>query len=419
MKSIWEIPEHHICTGCGACVLVCPAEAVSMEETPAGFLTAKVNDACTGCGLCRRVCPSVAENTKDFISGDIFHGKYLGAFTGYASDDEVRKNGQSGGLVTALLCHLLETGQIDGAVVSGFDPARRRGQALIAHTPREIVSAAGSCYTQCAMLPALKGKKERLALVALGCQSEALALLADIKPELVPEFTVGLICAGQNSGHMIDDICAHAEVFAPEQFRFRDKRGAGWPGEITLKHGEDIVTVPNAYRHKIKPVYESHRCLTCFDQMNENADIVCGDPWGLPGKDGAKGCTAVLVRTEKGLRLLEEAHRSGSICLEPLNPEELFRGQTVDTRHRDKVYAAKAVFEEQGWLYPYDRALLGDEFPAKKAMEKNRKKLFYTRKYASVPTEEAARKLAERKKREKAPWWLRLSKRCKQSLKSR
>lgn len=413
MKNIREIPEHHICTGCGACALVCPVEAVSMAETPAGFLSANVNDTCIGCGLCRRVCPSVAENTGKFISGDLFHGEQIAAFTGYASDDTLRRNGQSGGLVTALLCHLLETGQIDGAAVSRFDPASRRAQAFIARTPEEIFSSAGSCYTQCAMLPVLKDKQERLALTALGCQSEALKLLADIKPELVPEFTIGLICAGQNSGHMIDDICTHAGVCAPVQFRFRDKGAGGWPGEITLKTGENTVTVPNAYRHKIKPIYECHRCLACFDQMNGNADIVCGDPWGLTGKDGTEGCTAVLVRTEKGRRLLEEAQMRGVICLEPLDPEDLFRGQTVDTRHRDKVYAAKAVFAEQGWLYPYDPALLGEETPSKKAMDKNRKKLFYTRAYASAPTAEAAQKFAEKKKQEKPPFWVRLSKRRK------
>lgn len=411
MKSVRDIGKAHLCTACGACALVCPVGAVSIGETPAGFLTAAVSDACIQCGKCRTVCPSVAENTGKFAPQDLFHGDCLAAFTGYAAGGEVRKNGQSGGLVTALLCHLLEAGMVDGALVTGFDPETRRPAAFIAHNRAEVLSSAGSYYTQCAMLPALKGKTERLAAVTLGCQSEALALLRETVP--TPEYVIGLICAGQNSGHMIDDICASAGVTAPEGFRFRDKAVGGWPGEITLRSGERTVTVPNAYRHKIKPVYECHRCLACFDQMNSGADLVCGDPWGLDGRDGKDGCTAVLARTEKGLRLLKDAQSAGVIVLEPLPAEELFRGQTVDTRHRDKVYAAKQVFAEQGWPYPYDPAVVGEFLPEKKALDKNRKKLLYTRSYASANTAEEARMLAKRKKHEKPPLWVRLKKRLK------
>jgi len=410
MNNIQTVSDNHICTACGACALICPAGAITMEETPAGFVAAKVSAACVDCGQCRKVCPSLPENTAKFAPADLLHGDCLAAFTGYASDPALRQNGQSGGLVTALLCHLLDTKQIDGAAVAGYAPARRRPEARIAHTREEILSSAGSYYTQCPMLPVLSGKHERLAAVVLGCQSEALTLLKSLRPELVPEFTVGLICAGQNSGHMIDDICEHAALPAPDAFRFRDKAAGGWPGEITLRHGAETTTVPNAYRHSIKPVYECHRCLACFDQMNVNADLVCGDPWGLEGRYGPEGCTAVLARTQRGLDLLLSAQTAGVICLDPLPPEELFQGQTVDTRHRDKVYTAKDVFQKEGWPYPYDPEVMGDSPYISKVMGRNRKTLLYTRQYAQSPTPEAARQTAERKKSQKLPLTVRLKK---------
>lgn len=410
MNNIQTVSENHICTACGACALICPKSAVIMEETPAGFLTAQVTDACINCGQCRKVCPSIPENTSKFISEDPLHGAYYAAYTAYATDPALRQNGQSGGLVTALLCHLLEEKQIDGAAVAGWNADKRRPEPRIAHTREEILASAGSYYTQFAMLPILKGKHERLAAVALGCQTEALKLLASLHPELLPEYTIGLICAGQNSGHMIDDICAEAKLDAPDAFRFRDKSTGGWPGEITLKHGEETVTLPNAYRHSIKPVYECHRCLACFDQMNTNADLVCGDPWGLEGRYGPEGCTAVLARTKKGLELLNSAQKAGVIHLDPLSPEELFQGQTVDTRHSDKVYTAKEVFRAEGWPYPYDPEAIGDRPYTSKVMEKNRKTLLYTRAYAQSPTVEAARQAAQKKKDKKLPLAVRLKK---------
>jgi NAD-dependent dihydropyrimidine dehydrogenase PreA subunit len=40
------------CGYCGACVSVCPRDALDLVET---FI--EVSDQCTDCGICTRVCP--------------------------------------------------------------------------------------------------------------------------------------------------------------------------------------------------------------------------------------------------------------------------------------------------------------------------------------------------------------------------
>lgn len=411
MKNIQSVPDHLICTGCGGCAAVCPAEAIRMEENGAGFLTARVTDRCIDCGLCRTVCPSVPENTGEIVPEPLLRGNVLAGFAGYAVEDEIRLTGQSGGVVTALLAFLLESGRVDGAVVNQFDPAAKRPGVIIAENKREVLAAAGSYYTQSAVLPVLRTARGRtLAAVTLGCQSESLELMRKRNPDLVPKYIIGLVCAGQNSGHMIDDICAHEGMEAPTAFRFRDKKAGGWPGNITAAQGGSVRTVPNQYRHRIKALYECHRCLACFDQMNAWADIVCGDPWGIRGKDGPEGWTVVLARTEKGLALLKDAQRAGAVYLEPLPPEDIFRGQTVEDRHRDKVYSAKRVYQEKGWPYPYDPAVIGEAELTQRALDRNREKLLYTRTYASAATPEAAARTAERKRREKPPFAVRVKK---------
>lgn len=410
MANIRSVPESFLCTACGGCAAVCPVDAIEMAENGAGFLTARVSDACVDCGLCRDVCPSLPENTAAFAPADLLHGDVLAGFAGHAVAEDTRLNGQSGGVVTALLAFALDSGLIDGAVVNGFDPERRRPKAFIARSREEVLASAGSYYTQSAVLPVLREKQGRLAAVTLGCQSEAVTMLRSVRPELAPEYLIGLVCAGQNSGHMIDDICVHEGVEQPTAFRFRDKRSGGWPGNITVATGGETRTVPNAYRHQIKPLYECHRCLTCFDQMNAGADIVCGDPWGIGGKDGPEGWSVILARTEKGLDLLQAAEKAGVLHLEPLDPAEIFRGQTVEDRHRDKVYGAKQVFMEKGWPYPYDPGVVGEETPTPKSLQRTREKLVYTRTYASAPTPPAAQRIAERKRNEKPPLSVRLKK---------
>ena len=416
MKHVGLIGAQALCTACGGCGAVCPAGAVTMTENPAGFMAASVDESlCIGCGLCRKVCPSIPENMARTAPHDLLHGVCAGGFVGYAADDAVRLGGQSGGVVTALLCHLLRTGAIDTALVAGFDETSHRPKTVAAATEEEILASAGSYYTQLPVLPKLRELKDkRVAAVTLGCQSASLELMKTAAPKLVPEYRIGLICAGQNSGAMIDDICREAGCDAPTAFRFRDKQAGGWPGAITVTDADGVHTLPNKYRHSIKAVYECHRCLLCYDQMNSCADVVCGDPWGISGKDTPEGHTVILARTEKGLALLKAAQASGALVLEELPITDIMRGQTVGDRHRDKVYAAKAVYAKQGWAYPYDASLMEDYEPNQKAMSKNEPKLLYTRKYYLAATKEEAAKLAARKKKEKPPVSVRMKKWLKQ-----
>ena len=40
------------CTGCGACVDICPVDAIKVENDKA-----EISDACVECGVCVNQCP--------------------------------------------------------------------------------------------------------------------------------------------------------------------------------------------------------------------------------------------------------------------------------------------------------------------------------------------------------------------------
>ena len=48
-----------LCSGCGACVAVCPARALAMRYTPQGTLRPGFINGCNLCGLCLKACPAL------------------------------------------------------------------------------------------------------------------------------------------------------------------------------------------------------------------------------------------------------------------------------------------------------------------------------------------------------------------------
>lgn len=360
INSIQSVITQALCSACGGCAAACSTGAISMRENAGGFLTADVDsNRCIDCGKCRKVCPSVPENQTIQDLPASLHGPCLEGFIGHACKKSVRYAGQSGGLVTALLLYLLDSGKIDGAITNQFDPEKRRSKAFYASTRKELLDSSGSYYTQSAVVKvALEHSGQRLAAVVLGCQAESLERFQKTADKPVrPEYLLGLICAGQNSGHMIDSLIARSGCAAgenPLKFRFRYTHPAygGWPGNVLLITDTRRYTLDKSERFALKPICESYRCLLCYDQMCGNADLVCGDPWGIEG-DHSAGETVVIAHTEKGLQLLRDASEAGYIELRPLPAEKILAGEKVDTAHKTKVAAGFLTCQTEGWEYPY------------------------------------------------------------------
>ncbi|OPY14401.1 MAG: coenzyme F420-reducing hydrogenase subunit beta [Syntrophus sp. PtaB.Bin138] len=136
--DISAIVEQRLCCSCGACACVCRQEAISFKETPGGHLFPEIDrKKCSACGLCYRVCPSVTVGTEmlSALSTSPFEGNALECHVGKAADKEIYANSQSGGIVSALLLYLLDSREIEAAVVSAMAPG---------DPPRPIVLCASS-----------------------------------------------------------------------------------------------------------------------------------------------------------------------------------------------------------------------------------------------------------------------------------
>lgn len=342
-ETIRATVERNLCNSCGTCMAICPSAAIQMQETPAGLLVANVNDdVCNHCGLCIRVCPGTHLEPRVLNEQvDPFKGQVLAAYCGYAVDSTVRKNAQSGGIVTALLRDMLKTGSIDKALVSQMpEDGSLRPYPYFAKTREELFQARGSKYCPIAVNTKLENVNESMAVVGLSCHMHGLENLEKIKRQYSEniKLRIGLFCDRTLTFGAIDYLVDKAGVDKDEvkDFRFREKKWRGAPGDVYITtHNGCEKNLDWKYRMQCKDVFTPARCRLCFDKMNIFSDIAVGDAWGI--SEGREGYSAIVVRTQRGLDALRSAERAGVIKLDQLSPEVIFDGQRVEDRRRNWV----------------------------------------------------------------------------------
>ena len=307
------------CTGCAACTITCPLGCLEyIKGKP------KLVKECSACGICAVVCPrydfSLSSVEKLMFGRERKPEEDFGIcrriVIAQASDKNVLRVCQDGGLVTALLTFALKDGIIDGAAMSGvskdkpFFPVPR-----LATTPEEVLECGGTRYSYSPNLLAfregVKDKKKGLAFVGTPCQVRAIR-----KIQMVPlkkyanplKLTIGLMCTE----------CFTYEGLMENQIQDRMGINLGDVKKINIK-GKILVTTKSG---EVKAItladakqYTRRSCLLCPDFSSELADISVG---GL----GLSGWTFTIIRTEWGEELFENAQKKGILRTKPLEQEK-------------------------------------------------------------------------------------------------
>lgn len=295
----------------------------------------------------------------DYKDPDKYIGPHIACRKGYAADEKIRENAASGGMVTALLCHLLRTGQIDGAWVSRtkVEDGKLGYETFIATTEAEIRDCSSSIYMSIPLLKHLdmvRAFDGRIAVVMTPCVLKGLDAQMKREPELKKKIVLklGLYCSGNHSEKATLLSLQQADVTLENAERLFYRRGH-WRGqsavvykdgtEKTFSYTKTICAYKNAY------FFEKGGCMTCQDHYALAADISFGDIWLSEMKGNPIKHTSCVIRNEKALAMYRSAVEAGVITDSHISDRDMVRSQKRALAFKFTCAPAKlAYYGKQG-----------------------------------------------------------------------
>ena len=395
-ERLYQICEEGLCIGCGLCAGVSSTGAIRIVETPEGSLRPLAGPELTHGEVDRvyRLCPGTRlEGHPERDAGseetvDPFWGRLLALPEAHAGDPEIRFKSATGGVLTALALYLLESGEV--SFVLHARAARDRpsfGEAHVSRNRAEVLEGAGSRYGPTATLigiDALLARGEPFAFVGTPCDVTALRNLAheDARVDALCRMMMAPVCGGFME---TPALAARVESFGLSFDRLTALRyrGHGCPGPTRMEQ-DDGKVVERSYL-EFWGEDDSQwslpwRCKICADGIGEAADIAASDVWpgGSPTREQAEnhatdpGSNAVLVRSERGRRLVEAALEAGAlVTLGARSARDLDRWQPHQVKKKRAVWARYQGLADAGHLVPETEGLRLEALHAKNAPEDN------------------------------------------------
>lgn len=269
---------------------------------------------------------------------DVYMGAHLACRMGYASDDAIRGQAASGGLVTAFLCNLLKNHTIDGAWVvrTAFTPeGKLTYETHIAVTPQEVREYATSVYMAIPMMAhidQLRAFDGRLAVVLTPCMMRAFCHILEKDGALREKVVlkIGLFCSGAHAAAATELAMEKCGVPTAGARRLYYRKGH-WRGTSSVVY-EDGGTKEFSYTKSICAYKNAYffinsGCLSCRDQYAECADISFGDVWLAEMKKETIKYTGCVIRDGQAFTWLARAAEQGDVCIRHMSDTQMLKSQ--------------------------------------------------------------------------------------------
>lgn len=341
--------EESLCTGCGACVGLCPYQVIYHDRT------VQLHNCDLEDGRCYAYCPRTLTDLtalRKLLFDPVDWTPEIGSVQGYyfsrAADPELRAAAQHGGTVTALMELALAEGLIDSAIVSSRNQELEQ-EGLLINDKKNLRRNAGSKFTVSPTVAAyhkLAAKDQgSIGVVATPCQAMALAKMK-LKPGTEDaakvrqlQLVIGLYCGWTLS------LEKYLKMLSGHQISRETISGFDIPAgknvlEVFTKDG--VTTIP--FNEVDACIRES--CRYCLDSTAEYADISVGSARFAGDWADVRKWNQLIVRTAKGRELLDLAIKKGVLEIREAPAETL--NELKEAAARKKKEALKNIVRKTG-----------------------------------------------------------------------
>lgn len=283
VKNEKDLKSEKNCTGCMACVAICPKEAISTTYSEFGYrIPAVDNSKCVQCGLCAKVCKMSLAQSKSSTRD---------AYIAYNTDD-MRLRSASGGVFSSLAKSFIE----QGGVVAGSNLSFENGEITVKHivvdNENDMILLLGSKYVESDCSSVYRSIEDHLkkgvAVLFCGtsCQVKALYRYLEIcHISTNALYTIDLICHGVPGIKLLRDYLDETgfKLDNNTDLKFRTKNNGIISYQFSGKtDNSGNMTIPASHSsyYDLFLHSDSYRdqCYQCeYSNDNKPGDITIGD----------------------------------------------------------------------------------------------------------------------------------------------
>ena len=360
--TIKDVVINNYCVGCGACAFI---EKSGMEinkygeyvpRNPDKIKNPRALDACPSLNPLLnedRLADQFISDTDKFEKGI---GKYDSIFAGYVIENNIRKNGTSGGMGTWIATELFNKNYINAVIHVKHSERHKYSDPFftyqISRTIPDIKDGAKTRYHVVELSQVLKQVREtpgEYLFIGVPCMAKTIRRL-QAQDEILNKrikFVMSLVCGHLKSINWTLSLSWAAGIPPMESSRFEYRTKAdnipprayifrAWNKKGNMRQYDSASVIGGKFNQGALML---PACEYCDDVVGETADVTIGDAWLPRFESDNEGTNLIISRNKLITKLIQESHKANRILIEVITSKEAYKSQSGGFRQRQEGLA--------------------------------------------------------------------------------